>query len=216
MESKTGRGALGCGEKREGKKSRFFLFTRERALFLFHLRFFHLSFSLPVIFILYRQGERRGTSAASLSSRTVDSPLSRVLSKRERSFSFSTHLSALFQNPIFGNSLSRAHRREHVLLELPHHVSGLEVVAHVDVGTPIKVGAELGVAPEAARGLPEHLRSVARLAFFCRFLGDVFFVGTAERGACETRERKKGLRRRGGRSRERDGEREKKECKEKS
>ena len=216
MESKTGRGALGCGEKREGKKSRFFLFTRERALFLFHLRFFHLSLSLPVIFILWRQGERRGTSAASLSSRTVDSPLSRVLSKRETSFSFSTHLLALFQNPIFGNSLSRAHRREHVLLELPHHVSGLEVVAHVDVGTPIKVGAELGVAPEAARGLPEHLRGVARLVFFVVFWGTCFLWGRRREVLVRRERGRKGCEGEVGGSRERDGEREKKECKEKS
>ena len=49
---------------------------------------------------------------------------------------------------------------------------GLQVVAHVEVGAPVKVGAELGAAAEAAGGLPEHLRRVARL--FRVFFRDSF------------------------------------------
>jgi hypothetical protein len=73
--------------------------------------------------------------------------------------SFNSLVSAL--NSQF--SFSRVHRREHVLLELAHHVPGLKVVAHVQVGAAVESGAELGAAAEAARALPEHLRGVARL-----------------------------------------------------
>lgn len=42
-------------------------------------------------------------------------------------------------------------------------------MAHVEVGAPVEVGAELGAAAEAAGGLPEHLRRVARLFFLFEF-----------------------------------------------
>ena len=81
--------------------------------------------------------------------------------------SLSLSLSLLFFNSINSHFfISRVHRGEHVLLELAHHVPGLEVVAHVQVGAAVEPGAELGAAAEASGSLPQHLRGVARLFFF--------------------------------------------------
>lgn len=180
--------------EREGKSVAFFLHAAKGVLhFLFE---FLYSLSAPIIFILWREttGRARHRAPASLPSVSmacvfsVRAVLVKAKSKkqRQRRRFCQSHLPPLSLFPIKFQSL-RVHGRENVLLELPHHVPGLHVVADVEVGAAVEVGAELRVAAEARRALPEHLRGVARLStefFVCRFWVFSGRVFMGDKGMC--------------------------------